>query len=43
MQAAAFVACLGRAHDELGHLDQVTQFQQVARNVEVGVELWISP
>ena len=39
MRAAALVACLGRAHDQLGHLDQVAQFQQIARDVEVGVEL----
>lgn len=39
MQAAAFVAHLGAAHDQLGHLHQVAQLQQVARDVEVGVEL----
>jgi hypothetical protein len=39
MQAAAFVAGLRRAHDQLGHLHQVAQFQQVARDVEVRVEL----
>ncbi len=39
VQAAAFVAHLGAAHDQLGHLHQVAQLQQVARDVEVGVEL----
>src|SRR5512140_1529510 len=39
MQAAAFMPCLRRLHDQVGHGDQVAQFQQVARHVEVGVEL----
>jgi hypothetical protein len=39
VQAAAFAAHEGRAHDQVGHLHQVAQLQQVARDVEVGVEL----
>ena len=39
MQAAALAPRLRRAHDELGHLHQVAQLQQVARDMEVGVEL----
>jgi hypothetical protein len=43
MQAAAFVARLRRAHDQVGHRHQVAQLQQVARDVEGAVELLRSP
>ena len=39
MQPPACTAQLGRAHDEVGHLLQVAQFQQVARNVDADVEM----
>src|SRR5665213_3665508 len=39
MQAATLAPGLRRAHDELGHLYQVAQFQQVARHVKKPVEL----
>eukprot|EP01022_Parablepharisma_sp_SALTPOND_P004214 TRINITY_DN118_c5_g1_i1.p1 TRINITY_DN118_c5_g1~~TRINITY_DN118_c5_g1_i1.p1 ORF type:complete len:1641 (+),score=478.48 TRINITY_DN118_c5_g1_i1:3715-8637(+) len=39
MQAAAFLAGQGAGHDQLGHIDQVAQLQQVTRDAEVGVVL----
>ena len=39
MQAAAFLALHGRPDHQLGHLGQVAQFDQVAADLVVAVEL----
>ena len=39
MQTAAFATLQGRADDELGDQNQIAQFEQIARNAEVAVEL----